>query len=53
MTGEYKYPRRRFMRKFVQRATQFLFSVLTDFQLVGKENFPTEGPLLVLSLIHI
>lgn len=46
---EYKYPRRRLMRKFVQRATQFIFNALTDFHIIGAENFPSEGPLLVVA----
>jgi 1-acyl-sn-glycerol-3-phosphate acyltransferase len=49
MAEEFKYPRRRFMRAFVQRATQILFGILTDFHIVGQENFPTEGPLLVVA----
>ena len=49
MNVEFKYPRRRLMRRFVQAATKFLFSVLTDFHLVGAENFPTKGPLLVVA----
>jgi len=49
MPEEFKYPRRKFMRGFVRRATQILFSILTDFHLIGAENFPTEGPLLVVA----
>ncbi len=48
MTEEYKYPRRRLMRAFVHRVTQALFAVLTDFHLIGAENFPKTGPLLVV-----
>jgi 1-acyl-sn-glycerol-3-phosphate acyltransferase len=49
MDEEFRYPRRRFMRGFVRRATQILFSILTDFQIAGEENFPAEGPLLVVA----
>ncbi|MBN2391910.1 MAG: 1-acyl-sn-glycerol-3-phosphate acyltransferase [Anaerolineae bacterium] len=49
MTEEFKYPRRRFMRGLVRRVTQVLFDVLTDFHIVGAENFPSEGPLLVVA----
>lgn len=49
MTEEFKYPRRRLMRGLVQRITQVLFDLITDFRIVGKENFPKEGPLLVVA----
>lgn len=49
MPEEFKYPRRQVMRGFVRRATQVLFAILTDFHLIGPENFPTEGPLLVVA----
>ncbi len=49
MSEEFKYPRRKLMRTFVHHVTRFLFAVLTDFHLVGEENFPTEGPLLVVA----
>lgn len=49
MTEEFKYPRRRFMRAVVQRVMRALFAVLTDFHLIGAENFPKTGPLLVVA----
>ncbi len=49
MPEEFKYPRRQLMRSFVHRATQALFAILTDFHLIGAENFPKEGPLLVVA----
>ncbi len=49
MPEEFKYPRRQFMRGLVRRATQVLFAILTDFHLIGAENFPQEGPLLVVA----
>ncbi len=49
MTEEFKYPRRRLMRGLVQRITQVLFDLITDFRIVGEENFPKEGPLLVVA----
>lgn len=49
MTEEFKYPRRRFMRGLVRRAAQLAFDLLTDFHLLGEENFPKGGPLLVVA----
>lgn len=49
MNAAFKYPRRRLMRGFVRSATKVLFAVLTDFHIDGEENFPAEGPLLVVA----
>jgi 1-acyl-sn-glycerol-3-phosphate acyltransferase len=49
MTEEFKYPRRRFMRGFVRRAAQLVFALLTEFHILGEENFPKSGPLLVVA----
>lgn len=49
MAEEFRYPRRRLMRAFVRRVTQMLFGILTDFHLVGEDNFPSGGPLLVVA----
>lgn len=49
MAEEFKYPRRRLMRGFVRRATQLIFSLLTDFHILGEENCPKGGPLLVVA----
>ncbi len=49
MPEEFKYPRRRLLRGLIQRATQLIFGVLTDFHILGAENFPQSGPLLVVA----
>ena len=49
MTNEFKYPRRRLMRTLVHHVTRFLFALLSDFHIIGEENFPKEGPLLVVA----
>ncbi len=45
----YTYPRRRVLRSLIQRVTRFVFAVISDFHIVGRENLPPSGPLLVVS----
>lgn len=45
---QFKYPRRRLVRGLVQRFTRIALAVLADFHVVGRENAPTTGPLLVV-----
>ncbi|HNT74492.1 MAG TPA: lysophospholipid acyltransferase family protein [Anaerolineae bacterium] len=49
MAEEFKYPRRRLMRALVHHITRAVFAALTDFHLIGAENFPQTGPLLVVA----
>ena len=49
MTEKFKYPRRRFMRGFIHHLSRVVFDILTDFRVLGAENCPQEGPLLVVS----
>ncbi len=49
MIEKYPYPRRQISRKFLQYLSAFAFSLLSDFQIEGKENLPDEGPLLVVA----
>jgi 1-acyl-sn-glycerol-3-phosphate acyltransferase len=44
---EIQYPRRRLMRGFLSGLSRMLFSLLTDLKVVGRENIPERGPLLV------
>lgn len=47
--ARYRYPRRRVLRWALQRAAWAAFSVLTDLQIIGRENLPERGPLLVVA----
>jgi 1-acyl-sn-glycerol-3-phosphate acyltransferase len=46
---EFQYPRRRLIRSVLQRLSHAAFAVLTDLRITGQENFPKEGPLLVVA----
>jgi len=46
---EFRYPRRRLIRGLLQRLTHGIFAVLTDLEIVGQENLPPGGPLLVVA----
>jgi 1-acyl-sn-glycerol-3-phosphate acyltransferase len=45
----FPYPRRRVLRGMLRRVTQVLFAGLMDLQIVGQENLPRNGPLLVVA----
>jgi len=45
----FRYPRRRLIRGLLRRLTCVAFAMLTDLQIVGQENLPNEGPLLVVA----
>lgn len=45
---EFHYPRRRLVRGVLRRLASAAFSVLTDWQVLGQENLPEGGPLLVV-----
>jgi len=46
---EFQYPRRRLIRSLLRRLACVSFAVLTDLQVVGRENLPKGGPLLVVA----
>jgi 1-acyl-sn-glycerol-3-phosphate acyltransferase len=46
---KFPYPRRRLVRAVLQRLSRVAFAVLTDLQIIGQENFPEKGPLLVVA----
>jgi len=48
MNQDIKYPRRVIMRRFLKFLSKAAFGLLCDFQIVGKENLPDTGPLLVI-----
>lgn len=45
----FPYPRRRVLRGLLRRVTQVLFAGLMDLEIVGQENLPKNGPLLVVA----
>jgi 1-acyl-sn-glycerol-3-phosphate acyltransferase len=45
----FPYPRRRVLRAVLRRVAQVLLATLSDFHLVGRENIPEQGPLLVVA----
>jgi 1-acyl-sn-glycerol-3-phosphate acyltransferase len=45
---EFRYPRRRLIRAVLRRVAETAFWMLTDWQVVGQENLPEGGPLLVV-----
>ena len=45
---EFPYPRRRFIRGLLRRLAHLAFGLLTDLEIVGEENIPKEGPVLVV-----
>jgi len=45
----FPYPRRRLIRSLLRQLSHAAFAVLTDLQIIGQENLPGEGPLLVVA----
>jgi 1-acyl-sn-glycerol-3-phosphate acyltransferase len=45
----FQYPRRRVLRSVLQRVTAGTFAALSDFRILGRENLPSGGPLLVVA----
>jgi 1-acyl-sn-glycerol-3-phosphate acyltransferase len=46
---KFPYPRRRLIRALLRRLSHAAFAMLTDLQIIGQENLPREGPLLVVA----
>jgi 1-acyl-sn-glycerol-3-phosphate acyltransferase len=46
---KFPYPRRRLVRAVLQRLSHVAFAALTDLQIIGQENSPEAGPLLVVA----
>jgi 1-acyl-sn-glycerol-3-phosphate acyltransferase len=46
---KFPYPRRRLVRAVLQRLSHVAFAALTDLQIIGQENFPEKGQLLVVA----
>ncbi len=45
---KYPWPRRRFIRGLFRSSIDFFASILTRWEVWGKENIPKEGPLLIV-----
>jgi 1-acyl-sn-glycerol-3-phosphate acyltransferase len=46
-TSEFRYPRRRVIRAVLRTIIDGAFFVLSDLKIIGRENLPKNGPLLV------
>ncbi len=44
-----QYPRRRLLRSLLRQAAHVAFAILTDLHIIGQENLPEQGPLLVVA----
>lgn len=49
MKKEIRYPRRQVIRTVLKSGIALAFSALTTYEVEGKENLPTHGPLLVVA----
>ena len=45
----FPYPRRRLLRAFLRALSKPAFAFLADFDVIGRENLPEAGPLLVVA----
>ncbi len=45
---KYPYPRKKVIRSILRSLINMAFAILGDFQIVGKENLPEKGPVLVV-----
>jgi 1-acyl-sn-glycerol-3-phosphate acyltransferase len=48
MTQKIVYPRRQFSRRIIRIISRAAFALLSDFKVIGEENLPSSGPLLVI-----
>lgn len=44
----FRYPRRRWIRALMHRLSIYLFDRLADVEVIGEENLPAQGPLLMV-----
>ena len=49
MANQIHYPRRRVIRYILKSGIAMVFGLTAKFEIEGKENIPSEGPLLVVS----
>jgi 1-acyl-sn-glycerol-3-phosphate acyltransferase len=45
----YPWPRRRFIRSLLRAGSRLALNILTRFNVIGRENIPESGPLIVVS----
>ena len=46
---ELPYPRRRLIRSLMQRGSRLAFALLSNLEVIGRENMPQVGPLIVVA----
>jgi len=46
---QFKYPRRRLLRGVMRHLVKVAYAALSDFTIIGAENLPAKGPLLVVA----
>lgn len=46
---KHRYPRRRLIRRVSQQLARAAFAILTDLRIIGHENLPEGGPLLLVA----
>jgi 1-acyl-sn-glycerol-3-phosphate acyltransferase len=45
---EFRYPRRKFIRAVIHRLTRAIFNLISHYEVIGTDNFPESGPLIVV-----
>jgi len=45
----WRYPRRQFSRGVLRESARVIFTAIADFKVIGRENIPKRGPLLVVA----
>ena len=49
LAEELPYPRRRLIRSLLQRGSRLAFALLSNLEVIGRENMPQVGPLIVVA----
>ena len=49
LLSQFPYPRRRWIRSVLRQLTRLALATLSDFRLIGAENLPSAGPLIVVA----
>lgn len=48
-SSQFQYPRRRPVRFFMRKLARLALGLLADFRIIGRENLPRKGPMLVVA----